>query len=189
MTPRVEEGQYRFVLSWPDAPKDLDIHTFFKISRFSQCEIYFGERECIGTSLETDNLLGGKKGVESVYIHEIGNYIYTFAVQYNFDKVNTTSIDGTEITTTENAPNPTLFWNSKAKISIYTSELKVPYLQVFVPSFEENNILDPGSDELSYTWWLAFCLDGSKGLSSLIQVNKLTTEKPTADYCQNLYTE
>ena len=26
MTPLVEEGQIRFVLSWPDAPADLDLH-------------------------------------------------------------------------------------------------------------------------------------------------------------------
>ncbi len=56
MTPRVEPGKLRFVLSWPYAPKDLDIHSIFKISRFSQCEIYFGARNCLGTTLDVDNL-------------------------------------------------------------------------------------------------------------------------------------
>ena len=186
MTPRVEAGQLRIVLSWPDGPKDLDIHAFFKISRLSSCEIYFGERECIGTSLETDNLLGGKKGVESLYIHDLGNYFYTFAVHYNFDKLNETTSDGNE-NPTHDVPKFTSFTNSKARLSVYTSELKTPLLQVFVPSFEEKNLIEPGSDELSYTWWTALCLDGSQGIPSLMQVNKLGIQQPTSEYCQSLY--
>jgi hypothetical protein len=201
LTPRVEPGEIRFVLSWPYAPKDLDIHSIFKISRYSQCEIYFGARDCLGTSLDVDNLNGGNKGVETITIHTLGKYTYTFAVHKYVDVSNGSSASGDDaidMMMMDEAPVtppaqpasdiPDLpLSKSSATISVYTSEFKGPMYRVNVPSFLEENLLVPGSDDNSNTWWVALCLDGKQGISSLKTVNKLSSQKPQNNFCENFY--
>jgi hypothetical protein len=200
LTPRVEPGKLRFVLSWPYAPKDLDIHSIFKISRFSQCEIYFGARNCLGTTLDVDNLNGGNKGVETITINTLGKYIYTFAVHKYVDVSNGSSANGDDaidmmmdetpvappVQPVSDIPDLPLS-KSSAVVSVYTSEFKGPMYRVTVPSFLEENLLVSGTDDSSNTWWVALCLDGNQGITSLKTVNKLSSEKPKNNFCETLY--
>ncbi len=196
MTPVVQPGQMRFVLSWPYAPQDLDIHSIFKISRFTQCEVYFGERICLGTSLDTDNSEGGINGVETITINTLGNYVYTFAVHKYVDLSNGSAfgdsaipnIDSNNVVRNSTSTIPDVPLSKyAAKISIYTSNYKGPMYQVNVPEFLQENLLTPGGVDNSYTWWLALCLDGTQGITSLKTVNKLSTDRPQNTYCENLY--
>jgi hypothetical protein len=199
MTPLVDDGKIRFVLSWPSGPKDVDIHSFFKISRFSKCEVYFGKRDCVGTGLDTDNFNGGSNGVETITINSLGKYIYTFAVHKYVDNSNGQAeadrpMPGSEDTTTTesgragNANVPDLpLTQSKAKVSVYVSGYKGSIYQLEVPSFKDENTLEVNLNESDYTWWWTFCLDGNAGVNSIRVVNKLTSNKPTFTSCENLY--
>ena len=203
MTPLVDAGQLRFVLSWPFGPKDLDLHSFFSISRFSKCEVYFGQRDCVGTTLDTDNFNGGASGVETITINLLGNYIYTFAVNKYVDVTTgngqaqgDTPVSGQEesnSTAVEAAINigipDTTLAQSTAKISVYSYGYKGPIFSLTVPTFMPENLIvntqnESGiNDEKSYNWWLAFCLNGSTGFNSLTPVNKLSTDIPSYNYC------
>jgi hypothetical protein len=185
MTPIVEKGKMRFVLSWPYAPRDLDIHSLFKISKFSKCEVYFGKRDCAGTVLDVDNFNGGSNGVETITINTLGQYIYTFAV-HKFVQQDPAKKEDEKTDPGAKIPNIPLS-KSKAKISVYSSEFKGPIYQLEIPSFSDNNLIEKGKSEDDYTWWMGFCLDGKKGLNSLALVNKLTTEKPNYTLCENLF--
>lgn len=195
LTQRVNAGQIRFVLSWPNAPKDLDIHSIFKVSRYTQCEVYFGERECLGMTLDTDNLKGGKNGVETITIDTLGNYIYIFVVNKYFDVSDGETAAGDNFINQEETSKTTPINNSipniplsqsKATLSIYTSEFKGPLHVANVPTFNQENLLDPGKEDSSYIWWIAFCMDGSVGIDSLKTVNLLSTEKPPKTYCDSI---
>ena len=206
MTPLVEAGQLRFVLSWPFGPKDLDLHSFFSISRFSKCEVYFGQRDCVGTSLDTDNFNGRSNGVETITINLLGNYIYTFAVNKYVDLTNgqaegDTTVSGQEESNTlqveivdkdNGIPDSTLS-QSTAKISVYSFGYKGPIFVLVVPTFRPENLIvstEDGSginDEKSYNWWLAFCLNGTTGFNSLTPVNKLSTDIPSNTYCRDIF--
>lgn len=195
MTPLVEEGKIRFVLSWPYGPKDLDIHSFFKVSRFSKCEVFFGKRDCVGTSLDTDNFSGGNNGVETITINQLGKYVYTFAVHKYTDVSNgvatgdspvngaqTNSTDDTSLTnrtSADNIPDVPLS-ASLAKISVYDYGFKESIYQISVPTTDPNNLN-------ASNWWLALCLDGNAGINSLTAVNELYTDKPDYTICENLF--
>lgn len=200
MTPEVEEGQLRFVLSWPFAPKDLDIHSFFKISKFSKCEVYFGKRECVGVNLDTDNFLGGKKGVETITIERMGNYIYTFAVHKYIDisggvATGDNPVPGSEVDNqfiNNEDGNSTVLPNtplsdSNAKISVYVHGFKAAIVTLIVPNKFQAQTDDMNFDTNNYNWWTALCLNGKVGIDSLKVLNKLTINKPSYLDCENAY--
>jgi hypothetical protein len=199
MTPFVEEGKLRFVLSWPFAPRDLDIHSFFKISRFSKCEVYFGKRDCVGTNLDTDNYNGGSNGVETITINSLGNYVYTFAVHKYTDVSNGVAPGEQPVAGSPPSPpsgrNETInvpdipLSESRAKVSIYAYGFKGAIYQLMVPSFRSNVALQSDeTDRNKFTWWIGFCLNGNEGVNSLSVINKLSKDKPNYTLCEGIYT-
>ena len=192
LTPTLVGGLLRFVLSWPGAPNDLDIHSFFAVSQTQKCEVYFSKRSCVGVSLDVDNLSGGSKGVETITVNTLGNYIYTIAVNKYVDltggvvagennfNVNTTA--------TVSLPNIPLV-QAYAKISVYAPGFTDPILTLTAPSFIDITTVykaDVDTNLDIFDWWLALCFDGSIGVNSVTAINKYMNTKPKFTDCVNL---
>jgi hypothetical protein len=200
MTPIVDAGKIRFVLYWPDGPIDLDLHSIFRVSRFSKCEVYFGKKECLGTELNTENSIGGKYGVEAITLNTLGNYVYTFAVNKYIDSSNGLA-QGDNVVPgaldTVNLSNNTIKYNSlvknypisrsNARISVYVNGYKDAIYKLVVPQQSADTIIDNSSNTDPHNWWLAFCMNGKIGLNSLTPINKLSITKPNFSYCENIY--
>ncbi len=184
------------MLSWPDAPRDLDFHVLYNTGKFSKCEVFFGKSECSGTNLDVNNYLGGARGVETVTINTIGNFNYTFVVhKFNGKKAedaNKVKDAPVLLPEEENFRNiaDIKLTESQAKVSVYASgfkraikELEIPYVA------NSNNFLDEAKDKTAavHDWWLAFCLRGDVGLNSLLAVNKISAEKPGYKTCSGFY--
>jgi hypothetical protein len=187
MTPLVEEGQIRFVLTWPDFPADLDIHNIFQVSPRSKCEVFFGKKECLGVNLDVDNLKGGKSGVETITINNLGKYTYTVSVHRFYDVSggvasgeNPIKDSPSQISDTDIPDSP--LSQSKATISVYASGYNGAVLTVNIPSS-----VNEGEKSSDYNWWNVLCLNGEKGLSSLSIINELSKSKPPITFCNNHY--
>jgi hypothetical protein len=190
ITPYVSGGQLRFVLAWPDAPADLDLHAIFKISRLSKCEVFFGKKICGGVDLDVDNLRGGKNGVETITIRDLGQYVYTFAVHRYLDNTNGISKGENPIADSPTSPNSTNsnipripLKDSKATVSVYVGGFKGPVHVLEIPSV----ITDANADPQNYNWWTAFCLDGKVGMRSLTALDELSANKPNYTKCEEFY--
>lgn len=187
----------RFVLSWIEAPRDLDFHILFKTGKFSKCEVFFAKTECSGANLDANNYLGGSKGVETVTLNTIGNFNYSIVVhKYNGKKAENADEnrvkDAPVLLPAEeesrNIPDIKLS-ESQAKVSVYADGYKRAIKELEIPYNVENNYLDEGKDKgaANHDWWLAFCLDGKAGLQSLLSANKVSASKPDYNSCNNLY--
>ena len=200
LTPFVEPGKIRIVLSWPNAPADLDVYSFFRTTSRRKCTVFFGKKKCKGLRLDVDNNMGGRKGAETITINLLENYIYTFIVRKYVDaSVNGLGpgeerVDGAP---EEDYAKPDVLPNipiheSKAKLKIFVGGTQQNILSIAVPgSASEDNLLTDSDKEDSknkkFDWWHVFCLDGSQGLKSLKTVNKLTVDSPRNTYCEELY--
>jgi hypothetical protein len=187
----------RFVLSWPDAPRDLDFHILFKTGKFSKCEVFFGKTECSGANLDVNNYLGGGRGVETVTLNTIGNFNYTIVVH----KYNGKAAENADSNRVKDAPVllpaeeqyrniPDInLYESQAKVSVYAPGFKRAIKELEIPYNRNNNYLDQSKDKDApiHDWWLAFCLDGKSGLKSLAAVNKISAAKPDFGYCEKIY--
>lgn len=205
LTPVVAPGKIRVVLSWPDAPSDLDLYSIFKTGKFTKCMVFFGKTSCSKTQLDIDNRMGGRKGAETITIEVLEKYIYTFAVR----KYVSTSVDnlapgekrveGAPMSSDYNyeilpdnerpelLPNITLS-ESTAKVSIFVAGFKNAIQEIVVPlNVQDNLLMDSDKNKKYYDWWLAFCLNGTEGMNSIKIVNKLTSELPKETYCEGLY--
>lgn len=174
----------------------MDFHVLFKTGKFSKCEVFFGKTECSGTKLDSNNYLGGKKGVEAITVNTIGNFNYSLVVhKYNGKKIeDSNKVDGAPVLLPqeEDATNiPNLDLNkSLAKVSVYAPGLKRAIKELEVPYIiTDENYLDKDKDKASQAldWWLAFCIDGKQGLSSLLTANKISSSKPDYAACEKLY--
>ena len=186
LTPEVEEGKIRIVLSWPDGPADLDIHSLFKVTKIRKCHVYFGNKDCTGLNLDVDNTKGGKNGVETITINSLGNYIYSFYVHKYVDgsrgnAVGENRIDSVPVGDNYEKPvdNTKTLFNSEAKIIVYGAGYRAPIAKFEVKTLEEKG------DE--YRYWNVFCLNGSKGVDSLKAVHELAEEAPSYTFCDNFY--
>lgn len=206
MSPYLQEGQLRFILTWPNGPKDLDMHTMFKINKYSNCEVFFGKQSCAGTSLNINNYNGSKKGVEAVTIDTLGKYYYTFMV-HKYDDVSKGQASGDNFAkgsdlqavisanNSDNStiPNKSLIY-SQAKISVYAYGFVSAIYQLNIASTISNTtVIDPTQFKANenidnYNYWLAFCLNGNTGIDSLSVINKVSTKKPNMEICERLYT-
>lgn len=205
LTPFVEQGKIRIVLSWPDAPADLDLYSMFKTGKFTKCMVFFGKTMCSKTRIDIDNKLGGKKGAETITIDILEKYIYTFAVRKYFSvaKDNLASgeqrVEGAPLNSDYNyeflpeSERPDLIANvtlseSNAKVSIFVNGFKNAIREIIVPvNVEDNLLLESDKNKKYYDWWVPFCLNGSQGMQSLKIVNRITSEIPKEAYCEELY--
>lgn len=205
LTPFVEQGKIRIVLSWPNAPRDLDLYAIFKTGKFSKCQVFFGKSVCSKTHIDVDNNMGGNKGAETITIDVLEKFIYTFAVRKYVSNAKDNlapgekRVDGAPLNSDYNyeflpeSERPELIANatlseSNAKISIFVSGFKNAIREIIVPSNPEENLLsDADKNKKDYDWWVPFCLNGAQGIDSLKVVNKMTTEQPKETYCEGLY--
>ena len=186
LSPEVPEGNIRVVLSWVDGPSDLDIHSIFKLNNGRKCHTYFGNKNCVGMSLDVDNTKGGKNGVETITISELGNYIYAFYIHKYVDSSggvaagertangftasgNTYAADLNSITLPQ----------CGAKISIYGHGYNTPIAIIDSSASSFTNERD--------RYWFPFCLNGRLGMDSLKVVNRVQANAPTPADCEALY--
>lgn len=200
MTPLANKGQMHIVLSWPNAPSDIDLFSNFKTSENTVCSVFFGKKYCNGVYLHADNNLGGRKGAETITIQLFENFIYSFAVRKYKDGTENGRLKGEE--KVKDAPKmdhkipkkleDKPLSDSKAKVSVYVSGYEFALFSTsIVDNIDRENLLNPSEDEKKIeekiNWWLAFCLNGSKGIDSVKIVNKLASKQPDYKYCQDLY--
>jgi hypothetical protein len=206
LTPYVEQGKIRIVLSWPDAPADLDLYSIFKTGKFTKCMVFFGKTMCSKTRIDVDNKLGGKKGAETITIDILEKYIYTFAVRKYVSTAKDNlapgeqRVAGAPMTSDYNyqflpdSERPELIANvtlaeSNAKISIFVNGFKNAIREITIPiNVEANLLLESDKNNKYYDWWVPFCLNGSVGMESLKVINKLTSQIPKEAYCEAHYT-
>jgi hypothetical protein len=200
MSPFIEEGQIRVVLSWPNGPKDLDLYCLFKPNRMTRCEVFFGKMNCVGVDLDIDNRNGGKMGVETITISTLGNYNYMFAVNNYIDEndgyaegedggistANDSDPTTNSISTRELVPR-TILALSGAKITVYSPNFTGPVLEMTVPDNVNSRTTLRGEDsdgnDGEYLWWYGFCINGSRGINSIITIDKIAKDKPLANFC------
>ena len=189
LTPEVEEGKIRIVLSWPDGPSDVDIHSMFKVTKIRKCHVYFGNKACTGVELDVDNTKGGKNGVETITINSLGNYVYTFYVHKYVDSTSGNADGETRtpsFTPTQNEYisdiNAVKLYESKAKVVVYGAGYRAP-----IATFEVGTAPCDTEEQKEYKYWVLFCLNGSEGVSSLKGINELVEEAPSYSYCDEFY--
>jgi hypothetical protein len=194
----LREADMRFVLSWPNSPRDLDIYAFVKTpGSWRECEVNPYNKECEGIKLDVDNTKGGFSGVETITLSKILPKIYTIAVHKyvpkNQPKKNLLEEEITLKFINENIKSRNFensdsipLKNSKAKVSIYTKDSKYPVKISNVPSVIENNLLNK-EDEMKkdFDWWIVLCFDGRNNVFK--NVDKLSSRNQDIEYCEKLF--
>merc|ERR1711962_538243 len=86
MSPELEAGQTRIIMTWDDTPMDVDMHVM-AVSKDSGelCRTWFDEKEgCPAVSQDLDNVEGGLNGAETVTLLDNAvnsKYTYLIAVE------------------------------------------------------------------------------------------------------------
>ena len=165
----------------------MDFHAFFKVSSTKKCHVYFGNKNCVGSSLDVDNTKGGKNGVETITINELGNYIYMFYVHRYADRSNGVAAGESTAagfnpsgSSSQTNASGTELYQSFAKISIFGYGYHTPIASIDVNTANAN-----GNNQGKY--WAVLCLDGKQGIQSLKVVNTILTSAPNLSTCERLY--
>ncbi len=199
ITPRITDGQVRVVLSWPEGPEYLDLYTLFKVDQTIRCELFFGKRKCVGTHLNIDKTLNTAHGIQTITINNLGKYVYSFFVNKFIDISggkgkgddpiyipSNEKIPVPKFNITEVDSNP--LKSSRARISIFANGYEGSIKTIGIAMDEAGLAVDTVHNIDPNHWWLAFCLDGKRGVDSIISVNNLATRKPDYTMCENLFT-
>jgi hypothetical protein len=144
---------------------------------------------------------GGRNGVETITVNQLGNYVYAIAVNKYSDPTNGVApgennveednLDNNSPTSsTSSIPNIPLY-QSQAKVSVYAPGYLDPILEVTIPNFlstasvmsSASSVAIIKSNEDNFDWWLPICFDGSLGINSMRAMNKLTNTKPKYTDC------
>lgn len=185
-----EDGQYRIALEWPKMPHDLNLFSFFRSSDKDQCEVFFGKKNCQFTVLNNENYNNGTQGSQVITIEKLGNYTYTFAVKkfvVNDDPIarNEIKAPGAE----GEAPKdvfPEFMRNGKEEFDLPESNGTV---SIYVNGYKKEvftvNVNDSKNNKGE--WWVVFCLDGKRGISSLRTINEFYEEQPNFSFCEKIY--
>jgi len=134
MSPTLDAGQTRIMLTWDDEPSDIDIHIVSVLkSDYSTCRTYYGNKGgCTKITLDLDNTSGGHNGAETMTLLDNAinkDYVYVIGIEdYNFES------DGSK------------FLNSGATVTI-TNGVKTVYKEMV-------------ADSISYSteWYLFGCV-------------------------------
>lgn len=209
ISPILKDKALRLVLTWGNRPLDLDIHSIFQIDKKEECNMFFGLKDCVGSTIDADNNNGGNNGVETFTIERLGRFIYILSVN-NYNDVSEGRVQGEwdpELDKLEEQEKEIYGKNynkhkhyetyytplnkSEAFINVYSPHYQLPILTVNIPSkIDESNILDDKLEDNNtiFKWWNVFCLDGRKGLSSLTVINKFSKNKPSEyNVCESIY--
>jgi len=94
LSPTLNPGELRMVLSWAEKPRDLDIYVMRRNVRewSTTCTTNYQRRSgCGEATLDLDNTRGGNFGVETVTIHDIpsydGNVYMVFVQHYGYNRI------------------------------------------------------------------------------------------------------
>ena len=194
LTPIVNElNEFRIVLEWVSGPYDLNVFSYFKSSDKDQCEVFFGNKKCQFTTLNNENYNNGTQGSQVMTVEKVGNYTYTFAVKQfvvNDDPVQRGELKalGAEGEAPKDRYPPYMrnltsdemkmsLKDSKAVVKVFTSGYNKEIFKVDINAAEGND----------GEFWVAFCLDGLKGISSIEEVNRIEKGKINYKYCENIY--
>ena len=187
-------GEISVTLSWPNGPRDLDLHCKFEYNSEDDlyCDVFFAKKECAKVKYYEDNYYGGKEGVEMVKIKELGDYYYLFYAQKYIDIsdgvplgeksiYNKTEKPGITSSYLESIPD-SIISESEATMTVYTPGYSISTISIGVPSSKDAKNENQGDN-----YWIGFCLNGKEGLSSLKVVNQVQSTEPSYKLCEELY--
>lgn len=127
MSPELEAGETRIMLTWDDAPSDIDIHIIsVKKSDKSSCRTYYGNKSgCEKISLDLDNTSGGQNGAETMTLLDNAinqDYVYVIGIEdYNFESSGTPFLESGATVTITNGVK-TVYKNMVADSVSYSEE-------------------------------------------------------------------
>merc|ERR1711970_330103 len=94
VSPLLNDGEMRVVLSWGEKPRDLDIYAMRRnVAEWgTSCTTYHARRSgCEEATLDLDNTRGGNNGVETITMHDVpshnGNVYMIFVQHYGYNRV------------------------------------------------------------------------------------------------------
>jgi len=156
-------SEIRVVLTWT-GDLDLDLRAKFKYSKDFDCDIAGFSKICGSASL---NFMS-KPGInaEEISLNKVAPSHYLFYVkEYKADKIRLVE--------------------AGASIKIYVASLQTPLIML---GQQDEYAYQVSQDE--YTIWLAFCLDGSSGVSSLAPIQSYMSKnhvKESLQICSQFY--
>ena len=197
LIPKISRNKEMIIsLTWDKNPYDLNIFTFFKIRDDFECKVFYGNQVCHGVYQENINYNNGTHGVQTMTIEKMGNFIYTFSVRKFMINDNPQKRGENKIKSAfDKAPiekfpefmrkindvdNKKNIKESKASIKVYLNGYENEIFSVSTQDLMENEISDG-------KWWVAFCLDGSKGIKSIVKLNKFVDGEVNYKFCEEWY--
>lgn len=138
--------------------QDVDLQLAFVVNDDDTCELSSLDKECGGGKLTTIETQGGLVGGESITLKEVGPYIYAFYLTQRIGESHALS-------------------ESEAEIEVYVESSIMPVTRLSIPRF-----LSPTRK------WLAFCINGLEGITSLIPIQLyLMKEASPTEFCAEVF--
>ena len=191
---RLDDTEINIKLTWYKGPNDLDLNSKFQISKDYYCKIFFGNKNCGEVFYFHDNKLGGEKAIEKIIIKRFSKFLYLFYVskyndiaktyaknEYKIEEIN--NIDKENYI--EGKENDIDLIDSYANIKVYNGYYYVPIINIDIPQILFNENIN--NEKENYKYWIAFCINGNKGINSLKVVNKMSKEEPDVNICKEYY--
>jgi hypothetical protein len=181
-------------LTWNKGPNDLDLNSKFQISKDYCCKIFFGNKNCGEVFYFHDNKLGGEKAIEKIIIKKFSKFLYLFYVSKYNDIAKTYAKNENKIEEINNVDlenyiegkeNDIDLIDSYANIKVYNGYYYVPIINIDIPQILFNDNIN--NEKENYKYWIAFCINGNKGINSLKVVNKMSKEEPDVNICKEYY--
>ena len=143
------------ILTWAEAPKDLDLHLGLLYNDQSKnCEVFYGNPKCEGAVIDTDSTNG--QGPETIAIKEYQKDVTYMIYVYDYE---------------HDEENP-----------LYTSEGRV-YLGP--KDKDPITVIIPNDESSQRRFWIIGCFRGDDKLENIQIVNELVDQLPInhIEYC------
>ena len=185
-------GKIIIKLEWGNRPPDLDLICRFQVKEKLYCYTFFGNKKCVKTEFFFDSRKSDGMSSEIIEIEEFSEYIYLFYVRKYFDSSNGNTLNEYKIEGVETYQNINYtdidikydenFKNIIARILVYSNGYKKPPLKISIPGFINNE-----NNDTEYNYWIAFCINGKKGIHSLKVINEFSQTEPSKNICLSYY--
>ena len=180
-------------MNWSKDITDLDLFSMFRVNKNIDCNVFFASRNCVSSTLLTDNKQKGSDGGETLEIKQLGAFNYTYAVNRFQDRsgglVNGEYNEATE-EYNDNDPQPrdkTPIILSRARINLYSPHYKNAIGEIVMPDrINQSTVIGTYNANAYYDWWILFCIDGSNGIDTLKVINKFSFKQPSSSYCTDI---
>lgn len=173
LTPLMNEGQYRIVLSWGETPSDLDSHLTANLSDSSQYHVYYSQKNPSPEYANLDVDDTSSYGPETVTITNFDSlYNKKYAVH---DYTNRSSESSTALS------------NSGATVSVYKGEqvLRTFYVPTNIGGTEWDVFAFDANGNIVPINSMKYCYSPSDVLASSTSAQATTMEAPLKDYEKN----